>query len=185
MKKNVVIKMNLIRRDSMKLFFITFSASFLVGLILLFNPPTFSALGKVTGITESVDPNELLVMIKAGDSSIKVIDIRSKQDFNKGHIKSASSFPLYTDSGQVIKIDRELFDGFRKLYPDKKNSLILYGHFSGTEVVYKLRDELRRRHVNAAALTIGWNEWRHFRNLWLPESMWDKININEFVAEGN
>jgi rhodanese-related sulfurtransferase len=185
MKKNVVIKMNLIRRDSMKLFFITFSASFLVGLILLFNPPTFSALGKVTGITESVDPNELLVMIKAGDSSIKVIDIRSKQDFNKGHIKSASSFPLYTDSGQVIKIDRELFDGFRKLYPDKKNSLILYGHFSGTEVVYKLRDELRRRHVNAAALTIGWNEWRHFRNLWLPESMWDKININDFVTDSN
>jgi len=185
MKKNVVIKNKLIRRDSMKLFFITFSASFLVGLILLFNPPTISTLGNATGETSTVDPNELLVMIKAGDSTIRVIDIRSKQDFNKGHIKSASSFPLYTDSGQVIKIDREVLDSFRKQYPDKKNTLILYGHFSGTEVVYKLRDELRKRHVSAAVLTIGWNEWRHFRNLWLPESMWDKININEFVAEGN
>ena len=169
----------------MKLFFITFSASFLVGLILLFNPPTISTLGNATGETSTVDQNELLVMIKAGDSTIRVIDIRSKQDFNKGHIKSASSFPQYTDSGQVIKIDREVLDSFRKQYPDKKNTLILYGHFSGTEVVYKLRDELRKRHVSAAVLTIGWNEWRHFRNLWLPESMWDKININEFVAEGN
>lgn len=185
MKKNVVIKSKLIRRDSMKLFFITFSASFLVGLILLFNPPTISTLGNATGETSTVDPNELLVMIKARDSTIKVIDIRSKQDFNKGHIKSASSFPLYTDSGKLIKIDREVLDGFRKQYPDKKNTLILYGHFSGTEVVYKLRDELRRRHVNAAVLSIGWNEWRHFRNLWLSESMWDKININDFVSEGN
>ena len=185
MKKNVVIKSKLIRRDSMKLFFITFSASFLVGLILLFNPPTLSNMVNTKSETSLVDPNDLLLMIKAGDQTTKIVDIRSKQDFNKGHIKSASSFPLYTDSGQLIKIDRELLDGFRKQYPEKKNELILYGHFSGTVVVYKLRDELRRRHVNAAALTIGWNEWRHFRNLWLPESMWDKININEFVAEGN
>ncbi len=135
-------------------------------------------------IESVVDPYDLLLKMQKGKyDAFLLIDLRSEKDFLKAHIKSAVSFPLYDEKGEAKVLDNSLISNFRKKYKDDKRQIILYGTFGESVQIEELSNRLTSKGVKNARLSVGWNEWRHFRNLWLPESMWDTVHMDEFVSE--
>lgn len=131
-----------------------------------------------------IDPYDLLLKMKKGKyDTFLLIDTRSKKDFLKGHIKSAVSFPLYDEKGDPRKLDNSLISDFWENYKDEKRQIILYGTFGESVQIEELSNRLTSKGVKSTRLSVGWNEWRHFRNLWLPESMWDTVRMDEYVSE--
>lgn len=126
------------------------------------------------------DPLQLLSDIRF-QKDVTIVDVRSKNDYDLGHIKGAISIPLQKndfeypsteDIDNTVKAVRKKF---------KKKNIVLYGNFQGNIYVHKFAQRLRKKGIHASSLAIGWNEWYHFRNLWLPESQWNTVDMDSYV----
>lgn len=161
---------------------------FLLGLIigisyLVFDMPKFPSGSQLNNVSHT-DPYDLLWQIKRGQyDRFALIDTRSKEDFLKSHIKSAVSFPLISQNGEPMLVDNALISEFKRQYKDENRKIILYGTFGGSALVNEFAGHLNSRGIKVTVLSIGWNEWRHFRNLWLPESMWSTVHMDEYISE--
>lgn len=111
------------------------------------------------------DPNELRLFITKGAEGYTLIDIRPEKDYKIGHIKGA----IQTDISKM---------SFKK---DLK--IIVYGHSAYDGNAKKATNVLLKQGVDAYYLAIGWNEWRHFRNLWLPQSEWNTNDLDRTIEE--
>lgn len=183
-KKITVKSMREIYQRNRRIMLGMFITGFILGISLL----TFD-LPKIPGVpgsktTSRLDPYDLLLQIKNGKyDTFILVDIRSKKDFLKGHIKSAESFPLYDEAGESVKIDNTVTNAFKKQFKDRRRQIIIYDTYGGSIVLEEFGIRLLGSGIGNQRLAVGWNEWRHFRNLWLPESMWDTIHMDEYVSE--
>lgn len=127
------------------------------------------------------DPLKLLEDIRTNRSDVIIIDVRSRADFDQGHIKNAIHVPVGKNGTQFPKNEDILsaVKAIKNISKDKE--VILYGNFHGTSYVQELSHMLQKKRVSASTLAVGWNEWYHFRNLWMPESMWDTIDMDLYV----
>ncbi len=122
--------------------------------------------------TDALDPYKLLLMLK-NRQEITVIDVRSSEEFMKEHIRGAINISL------AESIDNALVE--ERLAGREKNiPVVIYGN-----TAYSLEPRLLARYLydkgfKAEPLAVGWNEWRHFVTLWLPESQWDIVSVDDF-----
>ncbi len=116
-----------------------------------------------------LDPMTLIKVIDKNPSDMVVIDIRSKDDFNRGHIKSS----INMSKDAVMKDYRGL----------RNKKVIVYGENSYDPAPKDVAIFLLGKRIDARVLAVGWNEFRHFRNLWVPEGMWNKIDVNRYVSD--
>lgn len=167
-----------------KIMLIMFIFGFIFGIgILIVDLPSFPRLYE-THIATRTDPLYLLQQMKKGKfDKFLLIDTRSKKDFLKSHIKSADSFPLYDEKGELMNPENALIKEFKEKYKDEKREIILYGTYGNSPIVGEFSEKLSSSGIKTSELAVGWNEWRHFRNLWLPESMWNTIQMDEYVSE--
>ncbi len=114
-----------------------------------------------------LDPVDLLDLIKNNDKNYILIDIRSKEEFNKGHIKTAVNLTPEA----LLKKTNDL----------RKKTVILYGQTSYSSITKNTVYSLLEKNIKVKVLSVGWNEFFHFRNLWLPEILWNKMRIDQFV----
>ncbi len=132
-------------------------------------------------LQESYDP--FLLSQELQKDQVQVVDIRSSAEFNKGHIRTAINIPTYLSikniSGTEIK-ESELINAFNNLAKNKP--VIIYGN-SASSLPNEIADYLNQHGIRVRPLSIGWNEWRHFPNLWVPESQWDHFSIDNVVEE--
>lgn len=130
-----------------------------------------------------LDPNQLVQKFDKGDSDFMLIDLRSKEEFDKERIKYAINFPTYSiTSGQAKNIEYSVGSLVNELAKKGiKKYIVVYGNFSGSQVTKDVVSNLTARGLPAMELSIGWNEWRHFRNLWLPESQWDSFDASRYL----
>lgn len=130
------------------------------------------------------DPLDLLWQMRRGEyDKFVLVDTRSKEDFLKAHIKSAISFPLFDQGGRPKLIDDALLSEFEEQFKEKKNTIVIYGNSGRSVRENEFASKLNSKNVKVTVLSIGWNEWRHFRNLWLPESLWDSVQIDDYVSQ--
>ncbi len=148
-----------------------------------FGAPSFlSFSGNSTRVSSSkMDPVVLLGMIKKNNPDYVLIDVRSASEFDQGHIKTAVSVPVY--GTQFLRADgsidkKGLKEAFAKATKDKKQ-IVLYGQSQYSAYPEVIIEALRLK--NAQVLSVGWNEWMHFKNLWLPESDWNRIDVRDYV----
>lgn len=132
-------------------------------------------------LASKMDPVVLLGMIKKNSSDYVLIDVRSANEFNQGHIKTAISIPVYGTKflradGSIDK--KGLKEAFAKSIKNKKQ-IVLYGQSQYSAYPEVIIKALKLK--NAQVLSVGWNEWMHFKNLWIPESEWNRIDINNYV----
>lgn len=130
--------------------------------------------------SSDLDPLVLLEKIRRGDADYLLLDIRSLKEYEDGHIKSALSMPIYgtdlvnengeVDSGRIRKAVREKFSD--------RDLIIIYAHSQHSVLSDKVADSIGG---NAIALGLGWNEWAHFKQWWVPESMWNDLDISDYV----
>lgn len=114
-----------------------------------------------------VDPLVLLKLIDSGDQKIVLIDIRDSLSYKKAHIKGAVNY-----SRDQIKKDISKF---------KKKKIIIYGDTTSSVLSKEIALLLIEKGIDARLMSVGWNEFRHFKNLWVPESQWSEIDVNKYI----
>lgn len=114
-----------------------------------------------------------------GKSSISLVDIRSENSYQKEHIRYAISIPVSIDSSGAIHDEARVLSDFKKLSSNRP--IVIYGENQFSLTPHVLSEFLRKNGVQTKKLTVGWNEFRHLSNFWIPESMWNDIDVMLFV----
>lgn len=129
------------------------------------------------------DPMALVHLIKKNDQTYVLVDVRSAKEFDEGHIKTAISIPVL--GAEYLAANGEIKDGtLKEMFTSKirnKSLVILYGQTQFStypESVATFLDQSGRR---VKVLKIGWNEWAHFTNMWVPESSWNTFVIDPYI----
>lgn len=115
------------------------------------------------------------------NEDIQLVDIRRKENFQKEHISSSINIPVEIDKANPSEIvnKEELIEAFKKL--DSEKTIVIFGENTNSLVPSKLAGLLAEKHIAVKVMTIGWNEFRHLHTFWLPEQLWGKVNVLEFV----
>ena len=82
---------------------------------------------------------------------------------------------LVDENGEVDK------GRIRKAINDKfgnKDMVIVYGHSQHSSLSSKVADSIGER---AIPLGIGWNEWAHFKQWWVPENRWNDVDVSSYI----
>lgn len=203
---------SLTKAEFVKFFILPFSLSFVLLFVFLLtitskDPiriPSFQVkttvrgfgdiLTKLTAITnkgkslkgqEIFDPYQVKLDLDRGELFYALIDIRSPEEFSKGHIRDAVNLPAYSNFNDLKKLSLSeggITQNLRRLVPRKK-PIVVYGTTRDSQVTHDIVAILSRNGYEVSTLGVGWNEWRHFTNLWVPEAGWDSFQIENYVDE--
>ncbi|MEK7591388.1 MAG: rhodanese-like domain-containing protein [Patescibacteria group bacterium] len=130
-----------------------------------------------------VSPHSIRKKIAEGAQDFVLVDLRSREEYEKEHITGAVSIPAYKDKdhsdyGAVDRIVGE----FQKLGADK--DIIVYCYSMPCMTGRKIGQMLTEHDIYVQHLGIGWNEWRHFWQLWNHEHEWAKTKAEEYISTG-
>jgi len=114
-----------------------------------------------------IDPLTILKIIDNGDKKIILLDLRDSLSYNRAHIKGAAHYSM-----DQIKKDTSKF---------KNKKIIIYGDTSSSVLSKETALLLIEKGIDVRLMSVGWNEFRHFRNLWVPESQWNTIDVNKYI----
>ncbi len=153
---------------------------------LLF-PPTHDELIRNFYRTENavhVSPHSVRKNITEGKEDFLLVDLRSQEEYEKEHIVGAVNIPAYRDPDRSAydEVDR-IVEAFRGL-PINRN-IVVYCYSMPCMTGRKVGQMLADRGIYVQHLGIGWNEWRHFWQLWNHEHEWGKTNVEDYVASGS
>ncbi len=113
--------------------------------------------------SQEYDPLLLASKLRKKDKDFVLIDVRSKEDFIKGHIITAVNLPVFgTD---LISKNGDLNESeVKKLmsqYLRGDNLVIIYGQNAYSTIPVDIALLLLERFPNVKPLAIGWEEWVH------------------------
>lgn len=126
-------------------------------------PQVMSAETKVikTAELEKYDPLLLASKLKKGDKDIIVVDIRSKEDYEKGHIVTAVNLPVFgtglmSESGNLdeARIEKAISE-----ITKEGQIIILYGQNAYSTTPTAIAQLLIDQYPDIKPLAIGFDEW--------------------------
>ncbi|MFA6016868.1 MAG: rhodanese-like domain-containing protein [Patescibacteria group bacterium] len=192
MKKTQKLKENIIKTNPIKELVLPFLVSFLTVFLLIYffpllfkNKKNVSKKEVVTLIEEKnapkekikelielekylyVDPLVLLKLIDSGDKRIVLVDIRDSLSYKKAHIKGAFNYSIDQLKKDTSKLN--------------KKKIIIYGDTTSSVLSKEMALLLINKGIDTRLMSVGWNEFRHFKNLWVPESQWGEIDVNKYI----
>lgn len=144
---------------------------------LVFRPISISS----KAIARTIDPLDLFDLVKKKD--LVLLDIRSKAEYDKEHIKGALSLPSYTLKNNVVEYLNLDPDTVSKL--DKSRYIVIYGPSTSFQYTTRVMYDLQKHGYAVSQLAVGWNELRHFQNIWIPEGLWGKIDVNSIIENND
>lgn len=180
------------KKPILKILFLPFVGSFLVATIaftLLFSSipaktqqksakkmpiPTPTHIPFRINTNYPLDPF-MLVQALGKKQGVTIIDLRTQKEFDKEHILTAVNVPAKEGSTEYKDV-RKTIDAVKVKQP-----VILYQDTTYSVEPKIISQQLKKEGYEAVELAIGWNEWRHFTTMWLPESQWDTVSIDKFV----
>ncbi len=125
-----------------------------------------------------VPPQELLKHTNKQYPFI-LVDIRSHEKYEIGHINHAHNIPVEFDDDK--RVSKKVLDSFQSVNQDK--SIIIYSENRYDRQAEKLAAYLIENGIIVKILSVGWSEFRRFPNFWLSEDQWDTVDINMYVTE--
>jgi rhodanese-related sulfurtransferase len=114
-----------------------------------------------------IDPLDLIDFLKKPDGQILLVDLRDQASYQKEHIKTAV---IFKDVNQI-----------KKLSKNGEKQIVVYGNFQGEGKVYQQALNLINQGLKVKILSIGYNQFRHLKIFWLPQSQWDKVEVEEWI----
>lgn len=112
---------------------------------------------------QKYDPLLLSSKLRKKEVGITIIDIRSKEDFDKGHILTALSLPIYGTT--LVDKNGDVDEGeIKKLlgtYLKSGELIIVYGQNAYSTIPIDIVALVNDRFPNIKPLAIGWEEWVH------------------------
>ncbi|KKU15362.1 hypothetical protein A3A20_01755 [Candidatus Wolfebacteria bacterium RIFCSPLOWO2_01_FULL_45_19] len=116
-----------------------------------------------------VSPHSLRQKMSKGQTDGYVlVDLRSNEEYEKGHIITAVSVPAYKDPNTSAYDERDrIIVQFRELLKNNPNKeIIVYCYSMPCMTGRKIGKMLVENGMYVKHLGIGWNEWRYFWSLW-------------------
>ncbi len=115
------------------------------------------------------------------NEDVQLVDIRRKENFQNEHINTSINIPAEIDKTNPSEFSnkKELIEAFQKL--DSKKDIVILGENSNSLVPIHVAGVLAEKQIRVKIMTIGWNEFRNLQTFWLPEQLWGKVNIMDFV----
>jgi len=122
------------------------------------------------------------VRIVQYEEGIVLVDIRSKKAYDAEHIKKAINIPVEPkeDKPDDIEALDERISSFKDAARSGK-MIVIYDENAYSVQTYKIAYILLTKKIDVKILRIGWNEFRHLQTFWLPEKLWNKVNIIDFI----
>jgi rhodanese-related sulfurtransferase len=151
---------------------------------LLFRAPIIAQLptNKTISNTLYYDPLNLFEDMKNNNSNIVFLDIRSSSEYKVAHIKNAISVPFYTLENDKIRYF-DITETMKKITIQKSKFIVIYGPSTSFQYQQTVQSRLSKSGYSTQLLAIGWNELRHFQNIWIPEGLWGKIDVNTILED--
>lgn len=130
-----------------------------------------------------VSPHSLRRLMDKGDKSFILVDLRSREEYDKEHVIGAVSIPGYKnkDTSAYDEVDR-IVGEFQALPKDK--DIIVYCYSTPCMTGRKIGGMLAERGIFVKHLGIGWNEWRYNWTLWNHEHEWATTKPEEYIQTG-
>lgn len=131
-----------------------------------------------------VSPHGVRKHIAEGKNDVTLVDLRSKEEYEREHIVGAYNIPAYSDPDHSAYDDVErIVSAFRALPQDKP--IIVYCYSMPCMTGRKIGLMLTKHGIYVQHLGVGWNEWRHFWELWNHEHEWGTTSVLDYVATGS
>lgn len=130
-----------------------------------------------------VSPHGLRKKMDDRKNDYVLVDLRSQEEYEREHIAGAVSIPAYSDPDTSAYGDVERIVGAFRSLPEEKY-VIVYCYSMPCMTGRKIGKMLTEHGIYVQHLGIGWNEWRHFWNLWNHEHEWSKTKVEDYVVSG-
>lgn len=114
-----------------------------------------------------LDPLELINLIKSNNLNFSLIDLRDKKSYQREKIKKAVNY--------------QSIEEIKKVKINKNKLIILYGDYSSSLKPKEIALNLLKEGYQVKILSVGFNEFRHLKVLWLPQSLWNEVNPDDFI----
>lgn len=151
------------------------------GTAFLFRAPLAIRLPITQATTNSLyDPLTLVEDVKKGNGRVVIVDIRSAQEYKMAHVKNAISVPFYTLTNNSLKY-LDIQDTLKTIKINKSKMIVIYGPSTSFQQQHAVVQQLKNNGYSAQLLAVGWNELRHFQNVWIPEGLWGKLDVSSII----
>jgi len=130
-----------------------------------------------------VSPHSLRKKMDDRKEDYVLVDLRSAQEYEKEHIAGAVNIPAYTDPDTSAYGDVDRIVGAFRVLPEGED-VIVYCYSMPCMTGRKIGKMLTEHDIYVQHLGIGWNEWRHFWNLWNHEHEWSATKVEDYIASG-
>lgn len=130
-----------------------------------------------------VDPVHVIQQINDPAKDFLLIDTRSKQEFENGHIRGSVNVPLYSDYRKTEEskvVLSEYKKQINKVNTEKK-VIIMYGYYSRSQLLLESVNYLMRSGVRVQLLSVSWYEFKNNPSLWLPGNDLGVVDINQYL----
>ena len=130
-----------------------------------------------------VSPHGLRLKMDQGQFEGVLVDLRSAEEYEAGHITGAINIPAYkdrftSDYGAVERIVSE----FKKI--DKDKEIIVYCYSVACMTGRKVGKMLTDQGIFVKHLNIGWNEWKNDWRSWNHEHEWYTTWAEQYMTRG-
>jgi len=127
------------------------------------------------------DPLDMLTEVVSKTHSVIFLDVRSADEYTKEHVKGAVSLPLYKITNGAVAY-RNISTLTIPTVVDRSKLVVVYGPSTSFQRQQDLVSLLKRKGYTTQLLAVGWNELRHFQNIWIPEGLWGKTEVNNIFS---
>ncbi len=129
-----------------------------------------------------IDPVLLKNLIDKKDQSYLLVDVRSKEEYQLGHIRTATNAPIYEDYKDVygsLVSKNNWWEKVEKLVK-KKKWLIIYGYSPQADIILDLASYLKTKKPTKI-LNVSWYQWRNDFHHWLPEAGVVGFDVGNYI----
>jgi rhodanese-related sulfurtransferase len=127
-------------------------------------------------VATMVSPHSVRERISRGDDGFILVDVRTKEDYEREHVVGA----INIDTSQDLDIVLAEFAAL----PENKE-IITYCYSTSCMNGRKAGNFLATNGIYVKELTIGWNEWRYGWQMWNYDTEWDTYKVEDYVVSGS
>lgn len=133
-----------------------------------------------------VSPHSLRKHMSEGTTgNFVLVDLRSKEEYEREHIISAISIPAYSDANTSAygEVDR-IVTAFKEIVAENPNKdIIVYCYSTPCMTGRKIGQLLVDHDIYVKHLGIGWNEWRYDWDMWNHDGETPSV-VDDYIQTG-
>ena len=133
-----------------------------------------------TEVATLISPHHIRGKMEKGviDEQYVLVDLRTRAEYEQEHIAHA----INIDSNQSPEIVLQQFKELLPTVGDRK--IVIYCYSAACMNGRKVGNLLAQNGVYVHEMTVGWNEWRYYWDLWNYPNELDYAKVEDYVVSG-